>query len=483
MTRAILILLLAMAAGVWAGGAPATAADAPTEHRIQPGDTLEVGRWDDEVESVLEVVVSPEGNIAYPQAGAVAVKDLTLEEAKKQLVQRLREAHIRRPEITIALKAPASKATETPAPVRPSVYVVGAVNRPGTFDLVEEMRVRDVLGLAGGLAQDADGARATLHSTKNGVSPVDIDKLMEGDAAMNLAIAGGDMLVVPKRANKEEAKITVFILGQVQRAGSVVMPADSRVTDLAMASGGFQPGADLKRTTISRGKATIPVDLEALLRRGDLSANLPLQDGDVVVVPEIPRCKVTLVGEFMKPGVHALPEGAKVTDAWAAGGGTTPNGDPQLMVLRRAGTDTVVDMNEILTRGRFEADQPVQEGDVLVIPRGTQIYVYSGVQKPGPVVIRKGTRVIDVLMLAGGALPNANLAKAGVVRDGKETTEIFQINIKEAAEKGGKDRNFQFAENDVLVIPMRGERFGWRTILTGLSAVSLVMNPLSYILR
>ena len=43
-----------------------------------------------------------------------------------------------------------------------------------------------------------------------------------------------------------------------------------------------------------------------MLRQGDLAGNLPLQDGDVILVPE-QRNRVTLVGEFQKPGTSPVP--------------------------------------------------------------------------------------------------------------------------------------------------------------------------------
>ena len=63
---------------------------------------------------------------------------------------------------------------------------------------------------------------------------------------------------------------------------------------------------------------------------------------------------------------------------------------------------------------------PPERGRALH-PGGHPVYVFGAVGRPGPVTYKRQGTLMDVLVAAGGPLPNANLAKVGVVRetDGK----------------------------------------------------------------
>jgi polysaccharide export outer membrane protein len=82
----------------------------------------------------------------------------------------------------------------------------------------------------------------------------------------------------------------VQVIGQVVRPGSLPFRAGMKVLDALLAVGGVTAFAAPNRTKVERTaqnqKQEIKIKLENLLNKGDLSQNLPLQPGDVIVVPE-----------------------------------------------------------------------------------------------------------------------------------------------------------------------------------------------------
>jgi polysaccharide export outer membrane protein len=82
----------------------------------------------------------------------------------------------------------------------------------------------------------------------------------------------------------------VQVIGQVMRPGSLPFRAGMKVLDAVLAVGGVTTFAAPNRTKVERTahnqKQEIKVKLENLLNKGDMSQNLPLQPGDVIVVPE-----------------------------------------------------------------------------------------------------------------------------------------------------------------------------------------------------
>jgi polysaccharide biosynthesis/export protein len=82
----------------------------------------------------------------------------------------------------------------------------------------------------------------------------------------------------------------IKVIGQVQHAAAVPYREGMTVMDAVLAVGGLTTFAAGNRAQLVRtvdGKQTeLPVRLDALLNHGDMSQNLPVRPGDVLVVPE-----------------------------------------------------------------------------------------------------------------------------------------------------------------------------------------------------
>ena len=82
----------------------------------------------------------------------------------------------------------------------------------------------------------------------------------------------------------------VQIIGQVAHPESIPYREGMTVLDVVLAAGGLTPyaaGNDAKLEREVDGRVvTLHVRLSSLLNHGDLSQNLPVQPGDILVVPE-----------------------------------------------------------------------------------------------------------------------------------------------------------------------------------------------------
>lgn len=137
----------------------------------------------------------------------------------------------------------------------------------------------------------------------------------------------------------------VSILGEVQKPGKY--PARDpetedvkSVADLLVLAGGLKETAADYLTVIGKQKgvkSSQRVDLTALLRRGDMSQNLPIGEGDVVFVPRMDMFYI--YGEVQKPGSYRLERDMTVMQALAVGGGLTPRGTQRGIVIKRRDDD------------------------------------------------------------------------------------------------------------------------------------------------
>lgn len=172
------------------------------------------------------------------------------------------------------------------------VHVIGKVNRTGAFDLKEGFTLINLISEIGNPGEGA--ALSKAYILRNGQQiPLNLHAaLVEGRAeptVTNFKLQPGDVLVVP------ENQLRYAVMGQVARPGYYPFPeGKTDVTALsalgeAGGSGSGDQGGDLKNAGIIRkvnGTATlIPVNIEDVLKKGNLASNVALQPDDILYVP------------------------------------------------------------------------------------------------------------------------------------------------------------------------------------------------------
>jgi polysaccharide export outer membrane protein len=161
--------------------------------------------------------------------------------------------------------------------------VLGQVNRPGAYELLQGQRVSDLVAAAGGVTSRAATDKAFIVRGQEQI-PVNLQKVLAGDIPSNLALQPGDMMVVPESQNR------IAVMGAVRSPGTFGLVENMKLVDAVAAAGGPNDRANIKQVTIVRvedGKPKpISANLELALNGSDISQNLVLQNGDVVFVPE-----------------------------------------------------------------------------------------------------------------------------------------------------------------------------------------------------
>ena len=179
--RALLTgLMLTLIAGI------AVADDAT--YRLNPGDLIFVSVWKEQ-DMQGEVLVLPDGTISFPLAGHMAAAGRTAEEVEGVIAERLQK-YIPDAVVTVSvLNLTGNK-----------IYVIGAVNRPGEFQVGRPVDVMQALSLAGGLTPFAGEGSIRVLRRENGediVLPFDYSEVKKGrQLEMNVPLKSGDVVVV-----------------------------------------------------------------------------------------------------------------------------------------------------------------------------------------------------------------------------------------------------------------------------------------------
>jgi polysaccharide export outer membrane protein len=167
---------------------------------IQAGDTLQISVWQDP-KLDRQVVVSPEGMIAFPLAGHIKAAGITPQALENLLRARLQKNYAGKLDITVSLAA--VNPTEA-ADQRPRVYISGEVLKPGPYPAKPAIDAAQAIALAGGLSPFAASRRIQIHRKVNGADTVivfDYKAFQSGTGLPenNIPLRSGDVIIVPER--------------------------------------------------------------------------------------------------------------------------------------------------------------------------------------------------------------------------------------------------------------------------------------------
>jgi len=249
------------------------------EYRIGAKDLLEISVFGlDEMSQTVRV--SEKGKITLPLLGEIEVEDLTKAEVERKLGQLLEKKYLKNPQITIFIREYQSK----------KVYILGAVGKPGSYELLGRQTVLQLISDAGGLIDDAGDEIIVIRQHKNGSSKtlrilID-DLILKGDARLNIPVEPNDIVNIPV-----DKTVFIYVFGQVRRPGALNVKKLNIPTLLQVIAqaGGFSERASKRRVLIKRidkdGKEQeIKVNVKDIIK--GKKKDIQLKENDVVYVPE-----------------------------------------------------------------------------------------------------------------------------------------------------------------------------------------------------
>ena len=184
-----------------------------------------------------------------------------------------------------------------------------------------------------------------------------------------MTLVPGDVVYVPEQLEK------VSVVGQVKQPGSISWNDHLTVLEAIQQSGGItdMATADLKGAKLTHNGVEKPLDLDAMLKHGDMTANIDLAPNDRISIPELNN-RVYVYGDVARPGFYPFKENDHVQDALGYAG-LAPDADTKkinLIHVNSAKTEAhlvVVNLADFQQLGHSNGNPPVQPGDSLYIPK------------------------------------------------------------------------------------------------------------------
>jgi protein involved in polysaccharide export with SLBB domain len=397
----------------------------PLDYVIGPGDKLFIDIYG-QSENYYQVEVSPEGNVILENVGPVNLSGLSLLNAKKRLISRLKNIYIginqKNTLVNISVGVPRA--------IR--VNIVGEVNLPGTYNFSAFNTVYNAIYVAGGINENATLRDIKIYRNNKLISSVDVYKfLTKGDGTSNIRLENNDLIVVGPYTNR------VTINGAVKIPGRFETNENETLSDLLFYAGGLSEKAykqSIKLTRIIDGQLKI-VDINS----DQFDFFKPIV-GDVFQVDQIIEKynnRVIVNGAVFRPGTFSLIEEMTVKNLIDKAEGLRTDVFFDKAYITRTNED--YSTSTIALNLKDELKNPkfiLQEEDVLNIlsindlSEENYIEISGQVNNPGIFPFSKNISLSDLILLAGGFKENATQNRIEINRR-LSSNELNENNISE----------------------------------------------------
>jgi len=265
--------------------------DPSRDYKIGPEDLLEISVFEDEKLSKT-VRVSFQGNINFPLLGVLKVKGLTAGELEREIRDLLAEKYFQDPNVSVFIKEYRNQ----------RISIIGAVEKPGVYEVSGQKTVLDLMAISGGLKEDAgqllflirppnaDEGAPKKPEEKGSIQEavrtfvVNLEELLiKGDLSQNLPLLHGDVINIPLSGR-------IYVGGQVKSPGGFPIKGKKiTVSQAVTLAGGLSEKAAGSDTKIFRyqetdnGKEIVTVDVYAI-QKGKVE-DLQMKENDIMFVP------------------------------------------------------------------------------------------------------------------------------------------------------------------------------------------------------
>lgn len=242
------------------------------EYVLGEGDVIEViVRQNEDLTRVL--TIRPDGKISFPLLGDVQASGLTPTELKENLTRDLTK-YIQLPNVTVIVQ----QARNYKVSVLGGGVEASIITLPGPTPLLQlliQLRLTERANL-----------KEAYIIRDNQKLPIDFYALaVKGDISQNITIEPNDVIFIPPSDSAGQ----IQIVGEVNSPQTIPYRPGLKILDVILQAGGLTEYASANKTKIIRKNGDKTEEIKVKVKdvlKGDISKNITLQPGDLIVVPQ-----------------------------------------------------------------------------------------------------------------------------------------------------------------------------------------------------
>lgn len=337
------------------------------------------------------------------------------------------------------------------------VYVMGQVQKPGSFETGANVGFLDVLANAGGPNRYADTRMVRILRSNGEVLPFNLQQYAEGKKVELPKIMPGDAIFVPMKGKDDDQSWTkikttksIKLMGAITKPGRYEWNEGITFLDLVGYAGGPTKEADLAHIRLlmpdPKGKViTTEFNMQDFFENGGSWSEVPeLIGGSTIIIPELPRSPtdnnaqwvrlpkeqaIYMMGAVNSPGRFAFNEKMGLLDILTAADGPSKDADlSKVRIVHRnenAPRVSLINLVEYFETGDETLLRRVKPGDSIFIPsiernwvdkkKEDTVRVLGAVKTSGRYDFMNEMTILDLLAEAGGPTKTAYVKKIIIV--------------------------------------------------------------------
>jgi len=337
----------------------------------------------------------------------------------------------------------------------PTVTIRGAVQKPGTYRLLDNMRIKDLIFQAGNLKNSASMKKASLSRLVKGKKGANVTKIdfspqraMAGLSPDNMVLEPDDTVYIRQIPLYRDAlRRKVYLVGEFRFPGEYTYSAGEHLRSVIERAGGLTETAypfgalfyreSAKGVQKERLNEYINKLEEDILTLSAQSTETTVDKDQAAILQQTLSAKKQLLAKLKQ----AQPTGRMV-----------------------------IDLPKVLASASSNFNFELRPGDRLVVPkRPEHVNVLGEVYNPTALLAEKGKTVGDYLQLVGGPTEDAEKGQIYVVKANGEVLSKAQEGFFGMATwdsrnhrwtMGGFD-SLKLDPGDTIIVPRKVEKYPW----------------------
>jgi len=368
-----------------------------------------------------------------------------------------------------------------PKPFKNFINVSGAIVLPGKYELLENMRVSDLLEkieLEETARMDVAVLTRILSDGRGDYEMLNLDEILQNkNGEPDLILRPRDRLRILSQADYTD-RATIIIEGAVRNPSEhgFGVDQDLKVSDAILLAGGVKQDATSfayihrEDPQSSRLKEYIRIDLEQALSNPESSANISLKPFDKLVVfsklTYIDESFVNVSGAVRNPGEYQYDESLSLSDVLTIAGGFKLEAASNRVDIFRVVIDEEQPTRTIVATIEVDDDftvngsqielQPFDQIVVREVPEFAyqKIVTLSGAVKyPGAYALLDKNEKLNSLISRAGGLTSEAFYGGSTLYRAKDGVGFIILDLEVAMKDKNSRFNYILREGDIVNIP------------------------------
>jgi len=303
--------------------------------------------------------------------------------------------------------------------------ISSSISRPGRYQLIEGMRISDLINVSDGLLSNAFLDIAHLKRKREDLSieliDVNLRDILNGDKDKDLKLDYLDQLIIYNNNELNNLNTSVSLYGPLKNTGVFSLNNRKSLADLIILAGGFNENINKVKISVSRSNSSsfIPTiyefpDNNSFITKQDLYDNKSsinnflLMPNDFISVYSDPRDNlpnvVYISGSVFYPGSYPIvSKSERVGDIIERAGGLMIDAYPMASSFIRNNDTINLSFEKIINNPKSKDNFTVTSNDSIIISKKPNIVKVQGaVLNPGLFKYYENKSVRDYLRLSGG---------------------------------------------------------------------------------